>query len=214
MLKYFYICAMKKYIYIGVACLLVALLGIITLQSGRIKKFKQELIKTNATIEAYSNENYVLKKNNKTFMLTIDELNSLNDSLIVKINDVRKELNIKDKEIKRLGYLASTASKSDTIRFKDTLFVNKFKDADTTITDNGWYKCNIKLRYPNEISINPTFKSEKYVLTSLKREPINKPKKTCIGRFFQKKHDVVTVDVVEKNPFIITDKERFITIID
>lgn len=201
---------MKKYIYIGVAYLLVALLGIVTLQSGRIKKFKQELIKTNATIEAYSNENSVLKKNNKTFMLTIDELNSLNDSLIVKINDVRKELNIKDKEIARLAYLASLASIKDTIRLKDTIFVKNTK-VDTTV-NNKWYTIGLRLEYPHMVGLNIKVPSEKYIVSSYKKVLLN-PSDCKVRNWFKKKSKIVEVEVVEKNPFIINEKQKFIEVI-
>lgn len=205
---------MKKYIYIIIASLILALSSIAVIQSKKINKYKEDIEHLENTIDAYSNENSDLSKSNREFQITINNLNNMSDSLIQKLNEARKSIKIKDKEIKRLAYLASEASKKDTIRFTDTIFSEKMVCLDTVISDkNGWYRCNVGLKYPNEIVVAPTFKSEKCVITSSKRETINPPKKCWIGRLFQKKHNVVTIDVVESNPFITNGKERFIEII-
>lgn len=205
---------MKKYIYIGIASL-IALLGItVGIQSYKLNEYKQHLTQTESSLRAYSEENSSLKESNRMFQLTVEDLNSLNDSLMIKINDTRKQLGIKDNKIKELSYIASTAHKVDTLVLRDTLFRDTNVKIDTTITDNdGWYRCNVGLYYPNKIKVEPTFKSEKYIITSSKRETVNPPKKCWIGRLFQKKRDVVVIDVVENNPFITNDKERFITIV-
>ena len=206
---------MKKYIYIAIISL-IAILGLVVgIQSYKIKKYKTDLTQSATTIAAYAAENSKIKESNKEFQLTIDNLKYSTDSLMSKMDSARRALRIKDKEIKRLGYIASTAHRTDTIRFRDTLFRDPSFSKDTTITDNnGWYRCDVGLEYPNKISISPTFKSEKYVVTSVKKETVGPRKKCWLARLFQKKHDVVTIDVVENNPFITNNKERFITIVD
>ena len=206
---------MKKYIYIGIASLILILAFSLGIQTKRLERTKQRLAETENSLRAYSDENSSLKKSNREFTLRVDELNSMSDSLLVKMNDMRKELCIKDKEIERLGYIASTAHKKDTIRLRDTIFRDASVHIDTTITDKeGWYRCDVGLYYPGTIRVEPTFKSEKYVITSNKKETVNKPSKCGLIRWFQKKQRVVTIDVVEKNPFITNDKERFIQIVD
>lgn len=205
---------MKKYIYIGVAALIAILCVVSGIQANSIKKYKQEVSELTTSLRAYSEENSKLNGKNREFALTIDQLNYTNDSLFVKMNDMRKQLGYKDKQIKELSYIASTAHRVDTLTFRDTLFVETMTPIDTTIRDkDDWYRCNVGLRYPSTISIEPTFKSEKYVITSVVRETVNPPKKCWIGRLFQRKHDVVIVDVVENNPFITNNKERFLTIV-
>lgn len=205
---------MKKYIYIIIAGLTVLLLSTAIIQHNKIKKQEQKIEALVTTVNAYSNENSELKESNREFKLTVDQLNYFSDSLLTKLNKARKDLKIKDKEIERLEYLASIAQKTDTIRFRDTIFRDSFSGIDTTINDNnGWYRCYVGLEYPNKVTVGPTFKSEKYVVTSKKRENIDPPKKCWLARLFQKKHDVIIVDVVESNPYITNEKERFITII-
>ena len=79
---------------------------------------------------------------------------------------------------------------------------------------DDWYSLNLDLEYPSTIIVNPKFKSEKYVVTSLKKEIKGTPKKCWLGRIFQKKHNVVRVEVVEKSPYIETKEQVFINIIE
>jgi len=205
---------MKKYIYIGAISLFAILAFVVGIQTKELNNYKNRLAQTESSLRAYAQENSTLKGSNREFQLTIDDLNNSNDSLMIKLNDTRKQLKVKDKEIKRLGYIASTAHKSDTIRLRDTLFRDAKVNIDTTITDkDGWYKCDVGLYYPNKVKIAPTFKSEKSIIASLKKETVGPPKKCWLARLFQKKQNVVTVDVVENNPFIVSDKKRFIEIV-
>ena len=129
------------------------------------------------------------------------------------MNEVRKELKVKDRDLKQMQYLLSEIKKTDTIRFRDTIFINKEVKIDTLLGDD-WYNIRLGLHYPNLISITPTIKSEKYIIVGSRKETINPPKKCVIGRWFQRKHRVLEVEVIEKNPFIENKQQRFIEIID
>ena len=94
---------------------------------------------------------------------------------------------------------------------KDTIFVKSLK-LDTIVGDR-WYTMKLGLEYPNKIIVNPSFISEKYIITNSKKETIEPPKKYWIQRIFQKKHTVLTIDIVDKNPYMTTKKQRFIEII-
>lgn len=159
-------------------------------------------------------ENELSKANDKNieFIYTISELKNSNDSINRKLLSVRKELKIKDREIERLGYLLSAAKKGDTLFVKDTIFREDVK-LDTLLQNDEWYKCKIKLEYPNKIFINPEFKSEKYIIASTEKVFVGERKKCFIARLFQKRQTVVDVSVIEKNPYITNEKERFIKII-
>lgn len=163
--------------------------------------------------KAYISENTLLKNSNNAFRFTVEQLNYYNDSLINRMNEIRKELNIKDKNLKSLQYIASTASKTDTIVFRDTLFKDNFVMRDTVISD-GWYTIKLGLYYPNDIVINPTFKSQEYIMLNTRKETVNPPRKFFLFRWFQKKHIVVDVNVVNENPYIDIDQQRFIEIIE
>jgi hypothetical protein len=205
--------AIRKYIGI-IALALIFVLGAITyIQYIKVNSLKTELSISKSNEKAFIAENNGLKEENIAFKFTIDQLNYFNDSLTTKMNDVRKELKIKDKDLKQMQYLLSQAQKTDTIRFRDTLFIDKTLQLDTLIGDE-WYNIRLGLQYPNLITTTPTFKSETYIVTSSKKETINPPKKCAIARWFQKKHKVIRVEVIEENPYIENKQQRFIEIID
>lgn len=200
-------------------CVLVGIVGLLifvtVILSNKVKSLKEDLNIAHNNIEAYSIENSNLKDRNIEFQLTVNQLNYSQDSLINKLNSVRKELKIKDKNIKRLEYLLSVASTKDSIVFRDTIFTEKVKEGiDTTIAEpNGWYKTTLCLGYPNIIEVSNEIHSEKYIITSWHKETVAPPKKSAFCRFFQKKHKVVEVEVVEENPYVENRKQKFIEII-
>lgn len=203
---------MKKYIIYGVAALILLLsVWIYTLYDIN-QSLKEEINITVSNQKAFISENSILKKENRAFKFTIEQLSYYNDSLLQKMNDVRKELNIKDNDLKQMQYLLSEASKKDTITFRDTLFVDMSLDLDTAIGDK-WYNVELGLKYPNVITVNPTFTNEQFIIVNYRKETINPPKKCWLGRLFQKKHKVVEVNIVEKNPYIENKQQRFIEII-
>lgn len=205
--------AIRKYIGI-IALALILVLGVTTyVQYEKVNSLKTELSISKSNEKAFIAENNGLKEENIAFKFTIDQLNYFNDSLTTKMNEVRKELKIKDKDLKQMQYLLSQAQKTDTIRFRDTLFIDKTLQLDTLIGDE-WYNIRLGLKYPNLITTTPTFKSETYIITSSKKETINPPKKCAIARWFQKKHRVVEVEIVEKSPYIENKQQRFIEIIE
>ena len=149
-----------------------------------------------------------LNTSNRVLKLTINQLNYFNDSILNEMNKVRKELNIKDNKLKSLSYINSVIEKRDTIIFNDTIFIENIK-IDTVIEDK-WYSMKLDLEYPNRIITEPSFISEKYIVVSRKKETINPPKKFFISRWFQRKHWVMEVNVVERNPYIKESNNRFI----
>lgn len=203
----------KKYTkIIGTIVLAVLCISIYYLYENN-KSLRDKLDVSISNEKAFLAENSLLKEDNRVFKFTVEQLNYYNDSINQKLNEVRKELNIKDKDLKNLQYLLSELNKKDTIRFKDTIFIDKTVNIDTLLGDN-WYSIYLGLRYPNSIIVNPKFTSEKYIITSIKKETINPPKKCWLLRIFQKKHKVLRVEVIEKNPYINNKQQRFIEIIE
>ena len=202
----------KKYIRIGIV-ILVSLLAIstYTLYTNN-QKLKEEISISMSNQKAFIAENSSLKEENRAFKFTIEQLNHYNDSILQKMNEVRKELKIKDKDLKQMQYLLSEAQKKDTIAFRDTLFREPTLKIDTLLGDR-WYQMKLGLRYPSTIITEPKFVSEKYVIVDYKKETINPPNECAIARWFQKKHKVVEVEVVEKNPYIENKQQRFIEIV-
>lgn len=198
----------KKYIRIGIV-ILVSLLAVSTYTLyNRNQDLKEEISVLMTNQKAFITENTSLKEENRVFKFTVEQLNYYNDSILQKMNDVRKELKIKDNKLKSLSYINSVIEKRDTIIFNDTIFIENIK-IDTIIEDK-WYSMKLDLEYPNRIITEPSFISEKYIVVSRKKETINPPKKFFISRWFQRKHWVMEVNVVEKNPYIKESNNRFI----
>lgn len=194
----------------------IVVLLILVTSSIALYKRNQNLIKKIELVtlnqKAFISENSSLKNENRAFKFTIEQLEYYNDSILKKMNEVRKELNVKDKDLGAMQYILSEASKTDTVEFRDTIFSIPTLHIDTMLGDK-WYQINLELRYPNKIITTPKFISEKFVIINYKKETINPPKKCWLLRLFQKKHKVIKVEVVEKNPYIENKQHRFIEII-
>ena len=201
-----------KYIRIIVSVLLVSLVISSCILYIKNQNLKKELSISISNEKAFIAENSSLKNDNRVLKFTIEQLNYYNDSLLQRMNEVRKELKIKDKDLKQMQYLLSEAQKKDTIIFRDTLFREPTLKIDTLLGDR-WYQMKLGLRYPSTIVTEPKFLSEKYIIVDYKKETINPPKKCAIARWFQKKHKIVEVNVVEKNPYIENKKSKFIEVI-
>ena len=202
-----------KYIRIGIVALICMLAVSTYYLYQNNQELQDELYTSISNEKAFMSENSLLKNENLAFKFTIEQLNYYNDSILEKMNSVRKELKVKDEELKQMQYLLSKASKKDTIVFRDTLFREPTLDIDTIVGDS-WYNIELGLKYPSTITTTPTFISEKYIIVNTKKETVNPPKKCWLARLFQKKHRVVEVDVVEKNPYIENKQQRFIEIIE
>ena len=204
---------LNSLLYIGIISIIVGLIFTISIQSSNIRNLKKELAISTANEKALFEDNSSLQNKKRTLQLTVDQLNHINDSIIMKMNETRKELKVKDKYIQSLEYQLSEASKTDTIIFRDTLFRESNFQLDTTMRDK-WYSLNLQLKYPSTIIASPKFISERYVVQSFRKEPIKIAKKCWIWRVFQRKHIVLETEVVEKSPYIINKKEKYIKIID
>ena len=203
----------EKYIRIGIV-ILVSLLSIsvYTLYTNN-QKLKEETVTLISNQKAFIAENSSLKDENRVFKFTVEQLNYYNDSILQKMNDVRKELKVKDKNLKQLQYLLSVSTKKDTVLFTDTVFRDKSLALDTIIGDK-WYNIRLGLKYPNLIYTEPTFTSEKYIIVNKKKETVNPPKKFFLFRWFQRKHWIMEVHIKEKNPYIKEIDNKFVEIID
>lgn len=173
------------------------------------KKWKEAVENAKAYSELFSNS----ESKNRAFKLTIDQLKNSNDSIFQELNGVRKELKVKDSKLKSLQYVSSSFSKVDTITLKgDTIFKDSHTDIDTLLSDK-WYSVRVGLKYPSTVSIEPKFLSIKYIVVSAKKETVNPPKRFFLFRWFQKKQIRLNVDVVEKNPYVQNQDNRFVEIV-
>lgn len=173
------------------------------------KKWKEAVENAKAYSELFSNS----ESKNRAFKLTIDQLKNSNDSIFQELNEARKELKVKDSKLKSLQYVSSSFSKVDTITLRgDTIFKDSHVNIDTLLSDK-WYSVRVGLKYPSTVSIEPKFLSIKYIVVSAKKETVNPPKRFFLFRWFQKKQIRLNVDVVEKNPYVQNQDNRFVEIV-
>lgn len=205
---------MKNLKYYVIGAIVLALLGLsftINQQAKKIKRLNSELVVAANNNKAYESERDSLKDNVLQFQFTIDQLNYSKDSLINRINNIRKEIKVKDKKISELQYLTSVSEKHDSIFVRDTIF-KEGAVLDTTIKDD-WSKLTLHAEYPNIVDAKYSFKNETLVVMHDSRVTVDPPKKCWLARLFQKKQTVVEVEVLQQNPYCINKDQKFIKII-
>lgn len=203
---------MKKYIIIGIVVAIIGLVGSLVTSIKKTSEYKSKWETAETNVKAYDELLSSSNKKSAAFQLTNSQLSTVKDSLIKELDKTRKELKIKEKDTKAMQVITTEFTKIDTIVVKDTIFKDKALSMDTVLVDK-WYSMNLKLQYPSTVIVKPTFKSEKHIVVSTKKETVNPPKKLWILRLFQKKHKVLNVDVVEKNPYMENQESRYVEII-
>ena len=204
-----------KYKLIKWAIYLVIVIGVImtiAIMHKQIQSLTDQLSVSVSNEKAYAAENSDLNLKNRVFQFTIDQLQYSNDSLNKKIMSIVRENDIKERNIRSLQYQLEHFSKTDTIVLRDTIFRDPTFRLDTCIMDE-WNTSCISLAYPGQIGISNSYVNEKYIIVNSKREPI-RPHKCGFVNFFRKKHTVLEIDVIDKNPYVETERQRFIEIID
>lgn len=195
-----------------IVAIIVGLGTTVAVMNNRIDKLNKNVAEATSNIKAYELENSALKDNTIEFKYTIEQLNHSKDSLNQRINKLRKDLKIKDKDIQKLQYVLSENQKKDSIIVHDTLFIEKVK-IDTTLSDD-WSKLHLQLEFPNKVVTEYSFKNESLVTTYLKKETIKPPHKCIFVRWFQKKHKMIYVEINEQNPYCEIKEQKFINIIN
>jgi hypothetical protein len=188
-----------------------AICGIIFILAFNMKSYKKKYETERNNVEAYRQENSIEKNKALEYALTIESLRHSNDSIDMEIIKLKDSLKIKDKKIKYVQYQLKEITKTDSIYFHDTIFVEDVC-IDTLLHDD-WYSLNVKLEYPSNIIITPEFKSEQYTFIHERKEYDKTPSKVFFIRWFQKKHKVVEVVLEEQNPYIKNKQVKFIKVL-
>lgn len=199
---------MNRYLII----LIVVLLAIIGGMWKQVKYSNNKWERAEANVKAYSALNAKADEKNIALQLTVEQLGYFKDSVLQELDKTRRQLKIKNKNLKAVQSVSSVFTKADTVTLRDTIFKEPTLSVDTVMGDK-WYNVNIGLKYPSTITVKPYFKSEKHIIISAKRETVNPPKKFFLFRWFQKKMTVIHVDVVEKNPYVDAESSRYVEIV-
>ena len=201
---------MRKLVYILIGVIILVSTSMYWLYN-KYQKLNTKYQTSIENIKAFDTELSGLKDDTRAYRLSIQQLNYFNDSITKKMNEVRKELGIKDSKIKQMQYKLSHVEKTDSMVLPDTVFVNSFK-LDTIMGDE-WYKNHIIMKYPNYIKFTPKFKLESFLFVDAKKETVEPPKKFFLLRWFQKRHTILNITIKENNPYVETDRQKFIEII-
>lgn len=199
-------------VYIGFAVVIIALVISLFLVAKGKRDIEDKWKAAVENVKSYSEQFSSSEEKNRAFKLTVDQLKNSNDSIFKELDEARKELKIKDSKIQSLQYVSSNFTKADTIHLTDTIFRDSKVSIDTLLSDE-WYSVRIGLKYPSTVAVKPEFRSVKSIIVSTKRETVNPPKRFFLFRWFQKKQVVLNVDVVEKNPYVQKQTDRYVEII-
>lgn len=201
---------MKALIFkISVVIIIIAFIAGLFLYINKLKN-EVDIAEKNriATVELYDSEK------DKVFALNlkIEDLDRIKNEQIQQMDSIRKCLKIKDKQLKALYNSKSSADIIDTIRIpiyeRDSIFDNCYLD--TCIGDPRWYDVCVNQIDSGLVILSTHFSSDLTLIASEKKEIIGKPRKTWIGRLFQKKTKALSVTTVEQNPYVKNDSTVFV----
>lgn len=201
---------MKKYIRIIKVVLVILVISVISILVINNRNLRESVSIYDNNFKALNLERDSLSKAAIAYRFSVEQLEYINDSIIEDLNNTRKQLQIKDKEILQMQSIRTEISTKDSIFIKDTIFRDSFVRIDTTLQDK-WHTVKISLQ-PSKLTIDAKYRSELQVFAKSSKEIMGTPKKCFIGRWFQKKHKVIRVDVMDKNPNAIITEKKFIII--
>ena len=131
---------MNKY-FIAAIVVLFATVGFMWKQ---VRDANEKWKVSEGNVKAYASMFDNSKKQNAALLLTVDQLEYFKDSVLQELDATRKELKVKDKDLKALQQVKSSFSRTDTITITqvDTLFKEPSLAIDTVLGDE-WYKLNL-----------------------------------------------------------------------
>lgn len=127
----------RKYFNIIAVSFIVGLTAIFFIQNKKIKKLDKELAQVTNNYQFYQSLASSKDKQNRVLQLSINELNTSNDSLLQDLNKAKKKLKVKDKSLES-AHVINTEMKDTTevkILTKEIDFTQQLKlNSLTTIT--------------------------------------------------------------------------------
>lgn len=128
-----------RVVVISIICLLTAAIFVL---GSQLKNKNEEINRLSNNIQVYEQIVSSKEENNRVLQLTINELNNSKDSLIQQVNEVKKELKVKDKNLKQVQVINTVIK--DTITkvitrdrdFSETLKLNPLTTIKVNRTDS------------------------------------------------------------------------------
>ena len=203
---------MKKYIYLAIIIIFCILTCTCMYQCSHIKSLNDKLDTSTANEKALFDRLTGAQNDMVVYSNTIINLKHSKDSTVQELINTKEKLKIKDKELLAMGSMNTTITVHDTCTLHDTIFREDFR-LDTTLADN-WKTIQLGLRYPDSITVGCEVKSDKDVFITKTREYAEEPHWFFICRWFQRKVDVIRVKIEEKNPFVSSQENVFIKVLE
>lgn len=200
---------MKKYIYAIIIAIVVILSVSLAISISTNNRYREDIELYDNNFKALNLKCDSLNNEAIAYKFEVEQLEYINDSIINKLNESRKELKIKDQTIQQMYYILTESSIKDTVTFKDTVFRDNFVKIDTTL-GNAWYSLDIKALTPTSIKYDISYTSELEMFAYKSKEYVGIPKKCFISRWFQKKQNVIRVEVKDNNPYAVIKNKKFI----
>lgn len=201
---------MKKYVNIVIYSVILLLVGYTIYNIYKVADYRKQLELYDNNFKAVNLENDRLNKDILAYKFDIEQLEYINDSIIKSLNDTRKQLGIKDAQIKQMQSIKTEVYIRDSVILKDTVFRDNVRI--DTVINNDWYNIKISMNAPSSLAIDARYKSDLNVFAYSNKESLGVPKKCFIGRIFQKKYNVIRVEVVDKNPFSVIKESKFVIV--
>lgn len=201
---------MRKYIIGANTVLIVGLILSLLIVNKQRKATLEDLSITDNNLKAMLLEKDKNSKEIIAYRYEVEQLNDVQDSIIKELNETRKKLKIKDRQLVQMQYFKTEIITKDSIFIKDTIFRENFIKLDTVVQDK-WHSLAIQLN-PTKLSIQAKYTSDLNVFAKSSKEIIGTPKKCFIGRWFQKKHKVIRVEVIDRNPYSVIKEKKFVIV--
>lgn len=190
-----------------IAVIIISILtAIFVFQHNQLNKKNMEIDRLYNNVQYYEELNDSTKDNNRVLQLTIEELNNSRDSIITQLNDVKKELNIKNKELELVSSQTQEIKLDTTIIVKDDDFKYEIKPNNLTSL--------IIEKQDSILTANLDIKNQQTLFISHKKEYKNQYKNWFrrLLKFDFKKHNVYRYNIVNSNDLIKVTDTRVIQI--
>lgn len=190
-----------------IAVIIISILtAIFVFQHNQLNKKDIEIDRLYNNVQYYEELNDSTKDNNRILQLTIEELNNSKDSVIIQLNNTRKELNIKNKELELVS------SQTQEVKLDTTIIVNN-NDFKYEIKPNNLTSLIIEKK-DSILTANLDIKNQQTLFISHKKEYKNQYKNWFrrLLKFDFKKHNVYRYNIVNSNDLIKVTDTRVIQI--
>lgn len=145
------------------------------------------------------------------FRLRADELAASKDSLLQRMDSLRRALGVRDRRLRAMHFRSTVVEKTDTfwVAVPDTVYAL----AIDTVLDDGWVRTSLLVEEDGRVTLGTRVRNETTIVVKAERETVRPPRRFFLFRLFQRKQTVVRVVATEGNPWCETKEVRSVEIV-